>query len=186
MKIYDFLGPKLSFELDLTLVKLAFGLVKTPIKPLRSWMNVSQLKNHKYCFKMLKNLLSLSFGLFVNLESYRWQAKGLVRISRYHHSDVIVTYLWRHHNFSELFKVMSLEEYQARTNKFMDEIAASSVLPDILAYVRECTTCSVLPKVTGDMSGDVMPPQVWIHHTIRPWDPIVLWALAVIEWSVNP
>ena len=36
MKIYDFLGPKLSFELDLTLVKLAFGLVKTPIKPLRS------------------------------------------------------------------------------------------------------------------------------------------------------
>ena len=62
---------------------------------------------------------------------------------------------------------MSLEEYQARTNKFMDEIAASSVLPDILAYVRECTTCSVLPKVTGDMSGDVMPPQVWIHHTIH-------------------
>ena len=55
---------------------------------------------------------------------------------------------------------MSLEEYQARTDMFMDEIAATTVLPDVLAYVRECTTCSVLPKVTGDMSGDVMPPQV--------------------------
>ena len=62
---------------------------------------------------------------------------------------------------------MSLEEYQARTNKFMDEIAATSVLPDILAYVRECTTCSVLPKVTGDMSGDVMPPQVRFHPSVQ-------------------
>ena len=65
------------------------------------------------------------------------------------------------------FQVMSLEEYQARTNKFMDEIAATSVLPDILAYVRECTTCSVLPKVTGDMSGDVMPPQVRFHPSVK-------------------
>lgn len=87
-----------------------------------------------------------------------------------------MTSSWRHRDVNidimrslifELFKVMSLEEYQARTNKFMDEIAATSVLPDILAYVRECTTCSVLPKVTGDMSGDVMPPQVRFHISVQ-------------------
>ena len=66
---------------------------------------------------------------------------------------------------------MSLEEYQARTNKFMDEIAATSVLPDILAYVRECTTCSVLPKVTGDMSSDVMPPQVRSQKSVKQGRP---------------
>ena len=73
-------------------------------------------------------------------------------------------------NLSNFDKVMSLEEYQARTDMFMDEIAATTVLPDVLAYVRECTTCSVLPKVTGDMSGDVMPPQVGslIESTLNP------------------
>ena len=132
-----------------------------------SWKTIKiGVKYSKTC-----KVLALVYLWILNLTDGRpkveFEFQDFIMTSSRSHRDVIMKSSWRHQKFFELFKVMSLEEYQARTNKFMDEIAATSVLPDILAYVRECTTCSVLPKVTGDMSGDVMPPQVRFHPSVK-------------------